>query len=82
MDTVVLFTEFPEIQKSYDLMEEFCGFYRIFAGDTNSKFLAKTALEKWYKNVENSKISGMQNFAHTVKSHEFHFRIKKYFTPD
>jgi transposase len=66
----ILFSEFPEIEKSYELMEEFRDFYAIPAGNSNSKSLAKTALNKWYKNVRESDISEMKNFSHTVKNHE------------
>lgn len=66
----ILFSEFPEIKKSHDLMEEFRDFYSITSGNSNSKSLAKAALDKWYINVENSEIPEMKNFSCTVKNHE------------
>jgi transposase len=63
----ILFKEFPEIEKAYDLMIRFRGFYQTRVGDTAS---AKKRLKEWYKKVSTSNIDEMETFASTVQSHE------------
>ena len=66
----ILFKEFPEIKKAYELMEEFRDFYNLKTGDFTQKGIAKKFLIKWYKKVKHAEIKEMTTFAYTVKRHE------------
>jgi transposase len=61
----ILFREFPEIEKAYDLMIQFRGFYQTKVGDGKT---AKKRLREWYGKVEG--IEEMETFASTVAHHE------------
>jgi transposase len=63
----ILFKEFPEIEKAYDLMIRFRAFYKTKIGDTAT---AKKRLKEWYAKVNTSDIDEMQTFGSTVSHHE------------
>lgn len=63
----ILFMEFPEIEKAYDLMIRFRGFYQTKVGDTKT---AKQRLKEWYEKVSTAGIEEMETFASTVSHHE------------
>lgn len=63
----ILFREFPEIEKAYDLMIRFRGFYQTKVGDTKK---AKEKLKAWYEKVSKADIEEMETFASTVSHHE------------
>ena len=63
----ILFREFPEIKKAYDLMIQFRSFYQTKIGDTAA---AKERLKDWYGEVGTSNIDEMETFASTVAHHE------------
>lgn len=63
----ILFQEFPEIEKTYDLMIRFRGFYQTKVGDTET---AKKRLKEWYEKVSTSHIEEIETFASTVAHHE------------
>lgn len=63
----ILFKEFPEIKKAYDLMILFRGFYQTKIGDTKT---AKEKLREWYEKVSAVDIEEMETFASTVSHHE------------
>ena len=65
----VLFAEFPEIKKSYNLIESFRGFYNRKPGIKNRE-KASVSLKKWFKKVGASSIDEVQNFASTVDHHQ------------
>lgn len=64
---VILFREFPEIRKAYQLMCHFRHFYQVKIGDT---LKAKKKLKKWYAEVSKEEIEEMMNFASTIVHHE------------
>ena len=66
----ILFKEFPEIQKAYELIEEFRSFYDLKTGGKKEKKNAQRALENCYIHVENSNIREIKNFSKTVKRHQ------------
>jgi len=63
----ILFREFPEIEKAYDLMVRFREFYKTKVGDT---ITAKQNLKEWYNEVGNTDIDEMNTFASTVEHYE------------
>lgn len=63
----ILFQEFPEMKKAYELMILFRGFYQTKIGDNKE---AKKRLSAWYEKVSSSNINEMETFASTVKNHE------------
>lgn len=63
----ILFREFPEIEKAYDLMIRFRAFYQTKVGDTKT---AKQRLKEWYEKVGTGDIEEMETFASTVSHHE------------
>lgn len=63
----ILFREFPEIEKAYDLMIHFRGFYQTKIGDTKA---AKQRLREWYGKVSMAGIEEMDTFKSTVSHHE------------
>lgn len=63
----ILFHEFPEIRKAYQLMCHFRHFYQVKIGDTPN---AKKKLKEWYAEVSKDEIEEMMNFASTVAAHE------------
>lgn len=63
----ILFREFPEIEKAYDLMIRFRGFYQTKVGDTT---MAKERLKAWYEKVSAADTPEMETFASTVAHHE------------
>lgn len=63
----ILFREFPEIEKAYDLMIRFRAFYQTKVGDTKT---AKQRLKKWYEKVSTADIEELETFASTVSHHE------------
>lgn len=63
----ILFKEFPEIERAYDLMIRFRAFYQTKVGDTNT---AKERLKEWYEKVSAADIEEMETFASTVSHHE------------
>lgn len=71
----ILFQEYPEIKKAYDLLLEFRRFYR-----SKESKKAQKRLDIWIKNTQTSEISEIKNFAFTVKNHRAeilnHFETK------
>jgi transposase len=65
----ILFALFPEIQKVYNLIESFRGFYNRTPGE-GSRDEAQKTLKEWFKKVGGSDIDEIQNFASTVDHHE------------
>ncbi|EKE19386.1 MAG: transposase IS204/is1001/IS1096/is1165 family protein, partial [uncultured bacterium] len=63
----ILFQEFPEIEKTYNLMIRFRGFYQTKIGDMKT---AKQRLKMWYEKVSTSDIEEMETFASTIVHHE------------
>jgi transposase len=63
----ILFHEFPETKKAYELICGFRQFYEI--PPKNNRKLASIELEKWFYQVGAEEISEIQNFASTVKNH-------------
>lgn len=63
----ILFQEFPEIEKAYDLMIQFRAFYQTKVGDMNT---AKQRLKEWYEKVGTADIEEMETFASTIAHHE------------
>lgn len=63
----ILFSEFPEIEKAYDLMIRFRAFYQTKIGDTKT---ARQRLQEWYGKISTSGIEEMETFASTVHHHE------------
>ena len=65
----VLFERYPEIKASYLLSCEFRNWYkRENVGKDKTDLLLK--LEKWYKAVENSEITEMENFKSLVERNQ------------
>jgi len=64
---VILFREFPEIRKAYDLICRFRNFYKCKIGYRNR---ARESLTQWYEKTKTSKIEEIKNFRHTIKRHE------------
>lgn len=63
----ILFQEFSEIEKTYDLMILFRGFYQTKVGGMKT---AKRRLKTWYGKVSTADIEEMKTFASTVSHHE------------
>ena len=72
----ILFTEFPQIEKVYDLVEAFRGFYNRRPG-IGAKDEARKTLKEWFKKVGGSEIDEVQNFASTIDHHQY--QILNYF---
>lgn len=62
----ILFGEFPEIKKAYDLTMYFRSIFERI--DPREK--GKTRLEKWYERVERSSISELTSAANTIRANE------------
>ena len=65
----ILFAEYPEIKKAYDLIIEFRKFYELEPKKYAPK-IYKEALHEWKRNVGAIDISEIQNFVSTVDHHE------------
>lgn len=63
----ILFKEFPEIKKAYDLMIHFRGFYQTKIGEVVQ---AKKRLKIWYEKIKDEDSEEMTTFASTVAHHE------------
>lgn len=63
----ILFREFPEMKRAYDLMNLFRRFYALPIGDRNR---AKKNLKEWYEKVSEEEIEEFLLFASTVEKHE------------
>jgi transposase len=64
----ILFNEYPEILKAYELVD---GLRRIFKKRQTPE-AASTELEKWYENVEQSKLKPLIDAADTILSRQEH----------
>lgn len=64
--SIVLFLEFPELEKAYDLANEFRDWFsRKNIGKNKNELLDD--LKKWYDKVEKAKIEDLKNFKSTVE---------------
>jgi len=63
----ILFREFPDIKRAYDLIVLFRTFYKTKVGDMET---AKTRLKEWYREVGSSDIEELILFASTVEAHQ------------
>lgn len=62
----VLFANYPEIEKAYDLSMYFRGIFEEIGTREN----AKTKLEKWYEEIDKSCIPELISAANTIKANE------------
>jgi transposase len=61
----ILFQEFPELKKSYELSMCFRGIYET----ANTKTEAKKRIEQWFEKVRQSKLKSLLSAANSVQSH-------------
>ena len=65
----VLFSEYPKLEKAYDLTNEFRNWFsKKNIGKKES--VLKTELKTWYKNIEDSVIKDLKNFKSTVERNQ------------
>jgi len=62
----ILFANFPEIEKAYDLSMYFRGIFETIAARESGK----TKLEKWYLKIDESLIPELISAANTIKANE------------
>ena len=67
--SLVLFSEFPDLEKAYNLSIEFRNWYSKKNIGAHQLVLEK-GLYKWYEDVENSGITELMNFSSTVERNE------------
>lgn len=71
---ILLFKEFPQLEKAYHLSMMFRSFYEYSA----NKKQAKSMLDKWYAKVEEKKFDSFLTASQYIKNHES--TILNYFT--
>ncbi len=62
----ILFEEYPELKKAYDVSMMFCGFYE----HSKNIFEAKEKLDEWYKKIEDEKMEYFLTAAESIRLHE------------
>jgi len=62
----ILFSNFPEIEKAYDLSM----YFRSIFEKMDTREVGKTKLEKWYREIDESSILELISAANTIKANE------------
>ncbi len=62
----ILFEEYPELKKAYDISMMFRGFYE----HSKNIFEAKEKLNEWYKKIEDKKMDYFMTAAESIRLHE------------